>query len=295
MIQPTVIPANLGNEFDLGIIEPNKIHIKTDEATVVRNPLTGEISSVPFAFAIPQPKIEILQGSLNKAPDMDGNGIFSESFIMARLDDVPKTFFSPLYRVKLELLRIKASGRKRTSTGTQRRGRRFVHPTNVVNGVATHGHIAGTRGGGQTHPRAFTRVTEWDVTPQAFFDGIKIPVSEAMGSYFFRTRYSDKVNTITAYAYADGQKNRHVYHAREGIQYAGRQAGLFAFRYAIYNPFSARYEQGALSQVIWVASKRFPTYLHEEVNSLPATTHSYTRRVNVKADNTNEIIAKFQQ
>lgn len=40
-----VTPANLGNEFDFGVIEPSKIHIKTDETTVFRDTATGIISA----------------------------------------------------------------------------------------------------------------------------------------------------------------------------------------------------------------------------------------------------------
>lgn len=43
-----VTVPNLGNEFDLGVIEANKIHVKLGEG-LTRDPLTGEISVVPAA------------------------------------------------------------------------------------------------------------------------------------------------------------------------------------------------------------------------------------------------------
>lgn len=41
-----VTNTNLGNEFDLGVIETNKIHVKIDGTTIVRNAGTGELSAV---------------------------------------------------------------------------------------------------------------------------------------------------------------------------------------------------------------------------------------------------------
>lgn len=41
-----VTPSNLGNEFDLGVIEGSKIHIKVDGTSIVRNAGTGVISAV---------------------------------------------------------------------------------------------------------------------------------------------------------------------------------------------------------------------------------------------------------
>src|SRR5438477_167642 len=35
--------SNLGNEFDLGTIEANKIHIKVDGSSLVRNPTTDVV------------------------------------------------------------------------------------------------------------------------------------------------------------------------------------------------------------------------------------------------------------
>lgn len=44
-MQQVVTPQNLGNEFDLGAIEANKIHIKLDAATLVRK-ADGSISAM---------------------------------------------------------------------------------------------------------------------------------------------------------------------------------------------------------------------------------------------------------
>lgn len=41
-----VAVPNLGNEFDLGNIEANQIHVKFDGATIVRDPGTGVVSAV---------------------------------------------------------------------------------------------------------------------------------------------------------------------------------------------------------------------------------------------------------
>lgn len=38
-IQPTVIPSNLGTEFDLGVIEANKIRVKLAPNTLIKNAL----------------------------------------------------------------------------------------------------------------------------------------------------------------------------------------------------------------------------------------------------------------
>ena len=46
-----VIVPNLGNEFDLGTLEANKIHILTDNS-IVRNPTTGELSVDVSALGI---------------------------------------------------------------------------------------------------------------------------------------------------------------------------------------------------------------------------------------------------
>lgn len=42
---------NLGNEFDLGNIEPSKIHIKVDGTTIKRDPTTGTLAVDSSAVA----------------------------------------------------------------------------------------------------------------------------------------------------------------------------------------------------------------------------------------------------
>jgi hypothetical protein len=42
-----ITAQNLGNEFDLGTIEANKIHVKLDGTSLVRDAVTGVISAVP--------------------------------------------------------------------------------------------------------------------------------------------------------------------------------------------------------------------------------------------------------
>lgn len=44
-----VTPTNLGSEFDIGVIEASKIHIKTDNTTIKRDP-SGVLSSVGQVF-----------------------------------------------------------------------------------------------------------------------------------------------------------------------------------------------------------------------------------------------------
>lgn len=41
---------NLGNDFDIGQIEPSKIHVKVDGTTITRDPTTGTLSVDPSAF-----------------------------------------------------------------------------------------------------------------------------------------------------------------------------------------------------------------------------------------------------
>lgn len=41
-----VTPGNLGNEFDLGVLEANKIHVKFDGTSIVRDLGTGIVSAV---------------------------------------------------------------------------------------------------------------------------------------------------------------------------------------------------------------------------------------------------------
>jgi len=45
MVQ-VITPGNLGNEFDLGVIEANKIHVNFDGTSIVRNVGTGVVSAV---------------------------------------------------------------------------------------------------------------------------------------------------------------------------------------------------------------------------------------------------------
>lgn len=41
---------NLGNDFDIGVIEANKIHVKVDGTTIVRDPATGVVGVNPSAL-----------------------------------------------------------------------------------------------------------------------------------------------------------------------------------------------------------------------------------------------------
>lgn len=41
---------NLGNDFDIGQIEPSKIHVKVDGTTITRDSTTGTLSVDPSAF-----------------------------------------------------------------------------------------------------------------------------------------------------------------------------------------------------------------------------------------------------
>ena len=41
---------NLGNDFDIGVIEASKIHVKVDGTTIVRDTSTGVLSVDPSAF-----------------------------------------------------------------------------------------------------------------------------------------------------------------------------------------------------------------------------------------------------
>lgn len=45
MTKAVVTPANLGDEFDIGVIEANKIHVKIDGTTIVRN-AGGELEAI---------------------------------------------------------------------------------------------------------------------------------------------------------------------------------------------------------------------------------------------------------
>jgi len=45
-IQQSVTPANLGNEFDLGVIEANKVHLNLGDS-LTRDALTGVLDAVP--------------------------------------------------------------------------------------------------------------------------------------------------------------------------------------------------------------------------------------------------------
>lgn len=291
-----VTPNNLGNEFDLGVIEPNKIHVKVDNATVVRDPLTGVISA-PSASpykAMPEPKIEIMQGQLHSGVDYFGQPLQSDAYIFVRLNDIPPDLLNTAYRPQLELLRVKASGRSRQTTGYRRRGRRFVHPSDVVAGVHT-GTNTSTRAG--NHKTAVTRKTVWDLTGYVHQAWVKIPVADVLGSYFFRQKYSDITAGfgIESLAYSDGQLNRHYSRVKQNIQARGREVGLFAFRYSLVNPATGRYESSAMSHVIVVANKTAPTIIASVVNNVPTTVFPYRRTVNPNADGKFELTAKFQR
>jgi len=41
---------NLGNDFDIGVIEASKIHVKVDGTSIVRDPSTGVLSADTSAF-----------------------------------------------------------------------------------------------------------------------------------------------------------------------------------------------------------------------------------------------------
>ena len=41
---------NLGNDFDIGVIEASKIHVKVDGTSIVRDTSTGVLSVDPSAF-----------------------------------------------------------------------------------------------------------------------------------------------------------------------------------------------------------------------------------------------------
>lgn len=41
---------NLGNDFDIGVIESNKIHVKVDGTSIIRDNSTGVLSVDPSAF-----------------------------------------------------------------------------------------------------------------------------------------------------------------------------------------------------------------------------------------------------
>ena len=42
---------NLGNDFDIGVIEASKIHVKVDGTSILRDTSTGVLSVDPSAFA----------------------------------------------------------------------------------------------------------------------------------------------------------------------------------------------------------------------------------------------------
>ena len=47
----TVTVPNLGNDFDIGVIEAQKIHVKIDGVTLVRSVATGVVSVNPLVLA----------------------------------------------------------------------------------------------------------------------------------------------------------------------------------------------------------------------------------------------------
>lgn len=51
MTTNVVTVPNLGNDFDIGVIEANKIHVKIDGTTIVRDGATGVIAVNPAALA----------------------------------------------------------------------------------------------------------------------------------------------------------------------------------------------------------------------------------------------------
>ena len=72
MAVQVVTPSNLGPEFDFGIEEAGKIHIKTDN-TLTRDPVTGELGIDP-AYALP-PFTAPIDNGKQLAVKEDGTGL----------------------------------------------------------------------------------------------------------------------------------------------------------------------------------------------------------------------------
>lgn len=274
MTTKNVVETNdLGIEFDVGVIEPQKIHVKIDNTTIVKD-ISGVLSA-PQSFAIsslPPPKIKLLSGATSGFGE-DGNVIPIIGLIQITIEGMPNEFLTnPAYNLGLELCRRKARARAHNQRNVRNS---IVHPAHV-DGTVMPVLIGGTKGIANGIASTY-RPTEWLLSGMPH-NGVVVIKPDAITGWFKTAIVLYRPGPASAgyYRYLDGrsmsQAGWWTLNNINGFS-AYNTSGVFYFRYSVYDAKTSRRIYGPYSEQIIVRQENPVSTSSWTAGAAPYTQH----------------------
>lgn len=233
--------------------------------------------------ALPPPRVLFLPGRVEEALDRFGNGIFASGTLEVHLNDVPTLFLDdPTYRFQLELLRYVP--RRKRSNPYRLEAHGMYHPSNWVDGRAPTA-VAGTRGGDQNC--VVNRPSEWPLAGLPPFSVLSLSVREVCAPWFAQTKVFDYLgNAQRTLRYWQGCGNIKRTSTKGVWSYNQSPIrGVFAFRYAVYDPTTTRFVSGPVSDLVFARPAKWP--------ARPLATDVYPHLRSMNPDTGNEAARRY--
>lgn len=245
--------ANVGDSLT---VVGGKYEVNVDGTSVLRDPITGLISSVaPSALpALPVPKVWLYRES-HMGTFVDGNQFPCSHFVMVTVIDMPDVYLTnSTYRLQLELMRYKS---RTHSRGVRKHGSTFVHPSHWVGGLQASA-IRGTRGG--SHNVGADRETEWPAAGLPHNAVIKLPMGNVFTTWFdidqgIGNDATGGQQTVNFAHYRDGRRRLPVFYPNNRGTADMRQTGIFRLRWSYYDPVANERVSGPESSNILVYNR----------------------------------------
>lgn len=167
---------------------------------------------------------------------------------MLSIDGLPEMLRTDAsYRCQIELGRYLGRRKKRPQG--------FYHPSPWIGGVTPHGS-GGTRGGSQNVPSNVDRPSEWPVAGLGVGGAVVVPVATVFAPWCQLQQITDLAGASVDTVSFSPRTNRGASRP-PGYRHA-TLLGVFAFRYAFFDPTSQRWVSGPWSEKVYVRPKGWP-------------------------------------
>jgi hypothetical protein len=219
---------------------------------------TPSFISVNGGFGLGVPRVrQVFPNQVKQGLTRAGDTIDCHGAILLSIDGLPEILRTdPQYKCQIELGRYVASRKKKTRVhGTVAMPQGFYHPSPWPTAGSGSG---GTRGGSQTLPNpAVARPSEWPVAGLNVGGGILVHVAEVFAPWCQVMDLTDvasgATNKTLSFTWKKNKRSR-----RYPGYYPVRPLGVFAFRYAFFDPSVKRWVSGAWSEDVFVRPKGWP-------------------------------------
>jgi hypothetical protein len=214
------------------------------------------IISVNGGFALGVPRVrQISPNQSHPGVTRQGTAINCYGSLLLSIDGLPEILRTdPQYTAQIELGRYVPKRRKQTRThGYIVQPQGFYHPSPSTGGSGT----GGTRGGTQNSlGPGVVRPSQWPVAGLGVGGGITVTVGDVFAPWCQIANARD-IAGATVQTLSFSYKQRPNLKRYPGYWNA-RPLGVFAFRYAFFDPSVRRWVSGAWSEPVYVRPKGWP-------------------------------------